>query len=150
MIDRLFDNDGAGVFGFQTFFDELGSFLGLARVNQKGSVADKIEQIQHDIVLVSAHIAGGAAFDYAGVAGNYEVVIDSLTPVVDMPDRIVVSGGNESAAYIDVCRAVTRRCERRAVSFVNKCGFDGSLIVYLNRLSDYLFMLELFVQKTQK
>lgn len=127
--------------------DELGCCLGVARCSCTDSMSGKLEQIQLDLIKVSAHIAGGDAFNYKGTTGNYEVFIDSLEAIVDMPDCIVVSGGCDASAHIDLCRSVARRCERSAVTFVNKYSFDSCIVEYLNRLSDYLFMLGLFAKK---
>ncbi len=127
--------------------DELGSCLGVARCNCTDSMCGKLEQIQLDLIKLSTHIAGGDAFDYKGITGNYEVFIDSLETIVDTPNCIVVSGGCTASAHIDLCRAVARRCERCAVTFVHKYCFDACIVEYLNRLSDYLFMLSLFAKK---
>lgn len=121
--------------------DELSAQLGAAKIGQCSGVREKLDAIQTDIMRISAHIAGCGEFDYDARVCEYEIIIDMLTASIEMPDHIIKCGDCADSAYIDICRTVARRCERRAVTFVRKYAFDGGLIRYFNRLSDYLFTL---------
>ena len=68
--------------------------------------------------------------------------IDYLTEKNGVPEYFVVPGENVISAKLDWCRVVSRRAERRTVSWkkVNKIE-DSQVITYLNRLSDLLWML---------
>lgn len=129
------------IFALLGDIDELGANLGVCKCHQSEGIASKINALQQELILLSAWIAGGSEFDAKGHTANYEVVIDSLECAVKMPDSIVTCGETEHSAYIDLCRTVVRRCERSAVTFCREYGFDCSLVTYLNRLSDYLFVL---------
>ncbi len=131
------------VFELLGSLDELGSHLAVARVHCYGGSVDMLEPLQRELICVSAHIAGGSPFDYRAAVKYFEKCIDAIESKTDMPRSIIVFGDCESAAYIDLCRAVARRCERVAVRFVREREFDIYLIEYLNRLSDYLFALSL-------
>jgi cob(I)alamin adenosyltransferase len=73
--------------------------------------------------------------------------------------NFVVPSGNSLIAQIHICRAITRRCERRFVDlYYLNCEYTkvyelidkqiSNIGIYLNRLSDYLFMLSRFVGMT--
>ena len=131
------------VFALLGDIDELNAHLAVARVHCESDIGCLLESVQKELIYVSAHIAGGDTFDYKTSVSKYEKCIDAIESEADMPCSIVTFGDCESSAYIDLCRAVARRCERSAVSFVRQRGFDACLIEYLNRLSDYLFALSL-------
>jgi cob(I)alamin adenosyltransferase len=131
------------VFGLLGDIDELTAHLAVARVHCDSCAGHLLEALQKELIYVSAHIAGGEPFDYKACVEKYEKYIDAAETEIDMPSSIIVFGDSESSAYIDLCRAVTRRCERLAVKFVREREFDLCLIKYFNRLSDYLFVLSL-------
>ena len=59
-----------------------------------------------------------------------------------MPTEFVVPGQAPLPAALDVARVVARRAERRVVAYAREGGLDGgSVVPYLNRLADYLYML---------
>lgn len=64
--------------------------------------------------------------------------IDSELPPLRL---FVLPGGARGAAVCHVCRTVCRRAERRILALGEECGIDSSLLAYVNRLSDYLFVL---------
>ena len=71
-----------------------------------------------------------------------EKEIDYLTEKNGVPDYFVVPGENSISSKFDWCRVVSRRAERKCVAWkkLNKVE-DTKVIVYLNRLSDLLWML---------
>lgn len=135
------------VFELLGALDELNAHMAVARVQCSGCIGDAIERLQRELVCVNAHIAGGDPFDYKSTVSLYEQCIDDIESEVEMPCSIMVFGDCDGAAYINLCRAVARRCERLAVGFVRERDFDVCLIEYLNRLSDYLFALSLKFEK---
>jgi cob(I)alamin adenosyltransferase len=71
-----------------------------------------------------------------------EARIDAIAEESGMPTEFIVPGESPVAAALDVARAVVRRAERRAVSWAEESAVEDSLVVvYLNRLADYLYML---------
>lgn len=60
-----------------------------------------------------------------------------------LPPYFVLPGGSEAAGHLHVARAVCRRTERLAVSLGKRAEIGRDLLVYLNRLSDYLFLAAL-------
>jgi cob(I)alamin adenosyltransferase len=74
--------------------------------------------------------------------------LDSVLPPLK---KFVVPSGNKLISQIHICRSITRRCERRYVSIRNVEVLNDQLDIpmkYLNRLSDYLFVLSRFVAMT--
>ena len=67
--------------------------------------------------------------------------IDSLTDQLPKLHNFVIAGGNTAGAQCHVCRTVCRRAERRVVTLARETKIDEVIQRYLNRLSDYLFVL---------
>ncbi len=69
---------------------------------------------------------------------------------VDLPPKFVIPGGTELSARLDVARTAVRRAERR-VSALAHAGelADGSVLTYLNRLSDALFAMARFADEPE-
>ena len=68
--------------------------------------------------------------------------VAALEARVELPDGFVIPGGNPVAAALDLARTFVRRAERRAVSLKRSGELDNPLVIkYLNRCSDYLFLL---------
>ena len=94
--------------------DELNSFLGLLVTRLK----DEAEQV-----------------------AKVEAEIDRLDSLVPPLKAFVLPGGDEGAALCHVCRTVCRRAERRILSLAQEAPVSAELLAYMNRLSDYLFVL---------
>lgn len=129
--------------------DELNSYIGLVRdqpVNQIRKTT--LVEIQDRLFTVGSILATEP--------GNTKVKIPSLTPgdvtflekEIDSMDALlppmkffVLPGGHESVSFCHVARTVCRRAERLTIALNEHEPVDGLVIQYLNRLSDYLFML---------
>ena len=72
---------------------------------------------------------------------HLESLIDALQAKVPQLHNFVIPGGTVAAAQAHVCRTVCRRAERRVVSLSHQASLPPALQRYLNRLSDYLFVL---------
>ena len=135
--------------------DEAVAALGVARAIADESdvhMGAEILRIQRELFVVAAELATApenrdkleddvSRVTHDMVAGT-EAAIDRVETRFGMPTEFVVPGGNPLAAQLDVARTVVRRAERRAVAYAEEGGLDGSeVVVYLNRLADYLYML---------
>lgn len=69
--------------------------------------------------------------------------IDRLQDSTPQPGTFVLPGGSMSAAQSHVCRTVCRRAERSVVELSSHYAIAPSILEYLNRLSDYFFILAL-------
>ncbi len=143
--------DAAGPEAYGTV-DEAVSALGTARAAASGDLADAILEVQRQLFAVGAELATDPAnrskleaekslVDQSMIDG-LEASIDDVVAERGMPTEFVVPGEGEVAAALDVARSVVRRAERRAVAWARESGVEDSLVVvYLNRLADYLYML---------
>jgi cob(I)alamin adenosyltransferase len=132
--------------------DEAVSALGVARAAADGALAAAILEVQRDLFVVGAelattaanraHLRPGVSLVVAAMVTGLEVRIDAASAGRESAGGFVVPGGDSAAAAVDFARSLVRRAERRAVAHLKAAGVSGSLVVpYLNRLSDYLFVL---------
>ena len=137
--------------------DELNSVLGavIALVpEQEQAVRDDLEGIQSHLFLAGAWLAttpNSSATGYlttlpANVSKDLERRIDTLSEVLPVLKEFILPGGQPVAACAHVARTVCRRCERRLTELIEDSADAGEselavIQVYLNRLSDYLFVL---------
>jgi cob(I)alamin adenosyltransferase len=125
--------------------DELSSLLGFARLAcSLDANRAAIEGIQRGLVRVASELASiDPAFDDPIRARDEEALTDSIH---ELEARIglrgfVLPGRTEGSARLDLARVACRRLERGVVSLAREAVVSDALRRYLNRLSDYLFML---------
>lgn len=111
-----------------------------------------LEIIQNSLFEVGSEVANPNLKNRE--PGNYNTVVRRLEAAVDVMDRdlaplnnFILPGGSAGAAYAHICRAVARRVERRFVGISGEQLINDSMGRFLNRLSDYLFMLARFLNK---
>ncbi|MBE6194453.1 MAG: cob(I)yrinic acid a,c-diamide adenosyltransferase [Rikenellaceae bacterium] len=75
--------------------------------------------------------------DIAHLEGRIDILQSELKPV----EYFTIPGGCELASLCHICRTVCRRAERRAIEAAENYEIDHSVLVLLNRLSDYLYAL---------
>lgn len=137
--------------------DELNSHLGLlaallpAGDNNLPDSDDRrtIEQIQSILFNVGTHLATDlsqtplypSARLPEGATKQLEEEIDRTLSLLPEAQGFVLPGGPPAAAQAHVCRTVCRRAERRVVALAAEAEVGLEIQTYLNRLSDYLFVL---------
>lgn len=136
--------------------DEANSALGLAAISlQGGSYADPIERVQNDLFDLGADLAtplgdvGGNDFEpsemvlrvVAGQIDWLENAIDGLNEHLAPLTSFVLPGGTEAAARMHIARASMRRAERSMTRLAAAEPVNPNALAYINRLSDYLFVL---------
>ena len=128
--------------------DELNSFIGLARATWPESPVDaELERIQNDLFDVGAQLAAPGHDRFTGAdprrIEELERAIDDAEKELVPLTNFVLPGGSAAAAQLHVARTVCRRAERNVVSLGE--GAPRGTVVYLNRLSDFLFVAARFV-----
>lgn len=128
--------------------DELNSFIGVARAAWPESPADgELEKIQNDLFDVGAQLAAPGNDRFTGAdprrIEELERAIDHAEKELTPLTNFILPGGSMAAAQLHVARTVCRRAERIVVSLGNEA--PQGAIVYLNRLSDFLFVAARFV-----
>ena len=134
--------------------DELNAALGCVRsagaaggIDQ--SIDQQIEQIQRELFSIGAELAAPNPDEHGlRLIGTLHVArieewIDQHEGALKPLKQFILPGGTHSASIIHLARAICRRAERRVVTLGDLPGIQISdaVIVYLNRLSDYLFVL---------
>jgi cob(I)alamin adenosyltransferase len=129
--------------------DETNATVGLARLHTSGAVDAALSRIQNDLFDLGADLATpGDDFENAG---NLRIVepqvvwleeqIDALNDNLKPLTSFILPGGSPAAAALHLCRTVSRRAERDMVAMAEAEPVNPAAIRYINRLSDYLFVL---------
>jgi cob(I)alamin adenosyltransferase len=133
--------------------DELNAWLGLVRSATGPEIDEQLaamlERIQRQLFAIGARLAdptGAVAnrVEKAAVAADdvrqLEVWIDTLEGGLPPLRRFILAGGAPAAASLHVARTVCRRAERGVVA-LGAAAVEADVLVYLNRLSDLLFVM---------
>ncbi|EAR09487.1 cob(I)yrinic acid a,c-diamide adenosyltransferase [Reinekea blandensis] len=133
--------------------DELNSAMALAAetLTEQPDVLADLRQIQHDLFDLGGELAmpGHSLLDEAIVA-ELEEKIDDRNAELPPLKNFILPGGSDANARLHLARAICRRAERTVITF-NQSEDHPHLLAqtYLNRLSDFLFVLSRFVLKLQ-
>lgn len=130
--------------------DELNSFLGLAKIHIGNKEKEIVKRVQKTLFKVAARVGDPERYpDVSDDTSWLEEVITSLEERVGTDD-FVVPGASEAAALLDVCRTVTRRAERRLTTILRGDPRLLNAQIFLNRLSDMLFLLARSVERSSQ
>ena len=129
--------------------DELVSALGIARAQvRKADVREAILYIQRSLFVVASELATspqkhGLLKKHIDLSMVRELDRKrvALERQIALPRGFIIPGETVAAAHIDHARAVARRCERKVVALAGGEIPDEHLLVWMNRLSDYLWLL---------
>lgn len=130
--------------------DELSAHLGmLASYLKDGEDKEFIYRIQRNLFTVCSYLATDKT--QTALAPSYtlnpeevtavEEEIDIITANIPPQTTFILPGGSHGAALAHVCRTVCRRAERRIFKLNEMTELDPEVLQYVNRLSDYLFVL---------
>jgi cob(I)alamin adenosyltransferase len=130
--------------------DELEAWLGAVRAHRPDAdIETMLTKIQHDLFALGAILADPghriAARVHKATLGPDDVQqlehwIDTLDGALPVLRHFVLAGGAPAASLLQVARAVCRRAERRIVG-LGVGAVDPTLLTYINRLSDLLFVM---------
>jgi cob(I)alamin adenosyltransferase len=130
--------------------DELNSWIGLIlsqSIDQ--NTKEILFSIQNNLFVIGARLATDLTKadlsvrlplkeeDIVILENEMDRILDMLPPM----DHFVLPGGSNSVSYCHLARTVCRRAERRVCLLAKEVSIPSELIKYLNRLSDYLFVL---------
>jgi len=133
--------------------DELNSWIGMIRScpdNADTNITDLI-YIQRSLFTICSHLASdnqnaiaelpvlpkitNEHFEYL------EIAIDRMNENLPELKYFIMPGGSQFIASCHIARTVCRRAERRIISLSKTTTIDENIIIFINRLSDYLFVL---------
>jgi len=132
--------------------DELNSFLGWVKAEEKDlPFLQELESLQLNLFRIGAEVATPPAdprFHSLDLVTeqditNLEVIEKKVLESFEAPDRFVLPGGCSISAKLDICRTICRRAERSLVALIRSRGLQelAPCQRYLNRMSDYLYVL---------
>ncbi|MDR2233808.1 MAG: cob(I)yrinic acid a,c-diamide adenosyltransferase [Tannerella sp.] len=139
--------------------DELNSFIGLLLVEIDGTrMATLLQTLQQDLFTLSAYLATDTekttlkpnSLITAEHIRTLEQSIDALDGELPALREFILPQGCRSAALAHVSRTVCRRAERAIYRLNESFPVDESVLIYINRLSDLLFVIaryELFINR---
>ncbi len=126
--------------------DELNAVIGVVRASWPGSPIDaELADIQSDLFDLGAHLAAPTSQKFNGVpelrSAELERGIDRMESELTELKSFILPGGSLPASHLHVARTVCRRAERLLVTLDED-------VVYLNRLSDFLFVAARYANRT--
>lgn len=136
--------------------DELNSYIGLIKDQQISSkVKDSLIRIQHDLFTLGAMLAtppekenlksGKERLNIPKISEEsvlfLENNIDQMNTELPEMTHFILPGGHTTVSFCHIARCVCRRAERLSVQLNDNEEVNENILKYLNRLSDYLFVL---------
>lgn len=130
--------------------DELDTHLGLLLTYlTEAEDRDVLLWVQHKMFTIGSYLATDQINTTLRIESQiHEKDIQRLETAIDVVDAalpklnaFVIPGGSRESAVCQVCRTVCRRAERRILALAEECEVDENVTAFVNRLSDYLFVL---------
>jgi cob(I)alamin adenosyltransferase len=130
--------------------DELNSYLGvIISMSIDEHAKSVLRKIQSVLFTIGAQLAtDDSAADFKKqipckdeMIEMLEQEMDEMFKVLPKLNHFILPGGSPAAAHAQVARTVCRRAERRIIELSEKTEINKNLIKFINRLSDYLFVL---------
>lgn len=129
--------------------DEANATLGLVRLEISAELDSLLAQVQNDLFDLGADLATPINGKRAGERLQItESQVAALERVIDLHNAalaplksFVLPGGSRASAYLHLARTVVRRAERDVSALAADEPINGQALIYLNRLSDLLFVL---------
>jgi cob(I)alamin adenosyltransferase len=137
--------------------DELNSFIGLLTTYPMAELdINFLRSVQNNLFVIGSHLATDTEkvpLNKASVLSEdsiskIEAEIDRLDNILPALTAFILPGGSQSGSLSHVCRTITRRVERRLFDMTDVYVVDKQIIVYINRLSDYFFILSRYLTLT--
>ncbi|OGM11777.1 ATP:cob(I)alamin adenosyltransferase [Candidatus Woesebacteria bacterium RBG_16_34_12] len=122
--------------------DELNSFLGVViSFAHDPILINDLKKTQDDLLTVGSILSGSNLHFYKTKTKRLETQIDNLEKVLPKLKNFIFPGGTIVASLLHFARTLTRSAERNTVTLSEQKKVRSEILVYLNRLSDYLFIL---------
>lgn len=126
--------------------DELNSCLGLAAAHlEDPETTEVLEELQHTMFTLGADLASPEGVEVPRITTAHverlEEIMEGL--MVDLPplEEFILPGGGPGGAALHLARTVARRAERTTVLLTDQVEINPDAIIFLNRLSDLLFVM---------
>jgi cob(I)alamin adenosyltransferase len=138
--------------------DETNAVLGLVRLHVSGPENDMLSRIQNDLFDLGADLctpfAENPKYPPLRIAqeqvDRLEQEIDHMNAELAPLNSFILPGGTSASAYLHLARTVCRRAERKMVALSDSEEINILAIAYINRLSDFLFVLGRYLNNRGK
>jgi cob(I)alamin adenosyltransferase len=138
--------------------DELNSVIGIVRADNAEPALDAtLERVQDELFVLGADLATPRSLEKKGVGRIAHTEADRLEQEIDRFEAglkplksFILPGGSPVAARMHFARTVCRRAERIVVRLSRNEDIGDDIIIYLNRLSDLLFVLARYANHTAR
>ncbi|MBK8620603.1 MAG: cob(I)yrinic acid a,c-diamide adenosyltransferase [Saprospiraceae bacterium] len=144
---KRISKDDARIEAYGTL-DELNSFLGYLNTGfHIEKYNDVILEVQNRLFDMGSHLACDPDKEPlpSGITSQDIVILENFMDEMDSElqplKNFILPGGSQTVAQAHICRTVCRRAERRVVTLQQFSEIDPMIVMYLNRLSDFLFIL---------
>lgn len=129
--------------------DELNSYIGMIRDHDiSNEQKDLLKEIQDRLFTIGAALASDPEKSKMKIPDlkNEDIELlekemDSMNEVLPDLKHFILPGGDQAVSFCHIARCVCRRAERITVHLKEESFVDDKVVIYLNRLSDYLFVL---------
>ena len=128
--------------------DEVNSVIGVTLCFIENEELRRVlQKVQNDLFQVGADLAGSAleADALPRIRESHvielEKAIDNIHEKVGGQQAFILPGGTSASSFLHLCRCITRRAERSLIVASKVISLNPEMLRYVNRLSDYLFML---------
>ena len=122
--------------------DELNSALGIClSFSDDKKLKSLLAGVQRDLFVVGSILAGANLRFGKSKTKKLEKVIDKLEGDLPVLKNFILPGGTKAASQLFFTRGIARRTEREVISLHEKEKVNSQITIYLNRLSDFIFML---------
>ncbi|GAA0857235.1 cob(I)yrinic acid a,c-diamide adenosyltransferase [Aliiglaciecola litoralis] len=124
--------------------DELNAQIGMLLTQQSDPIIQQHEalllSVQKNLFQIGFAISAQTQLQPADLE-DLERCIDKLQDSLPAQTHFILPGGHPVAALLHICRTIARRAERRMVALIKDYPVPDLCLSYLNRLSDFLFVL---------
>ncbi|MCR9214091.1 MAG: cob(I)yrinic acid a,c-diamide adenosyltransferase [Proteobacteria bacterium] len=138
--------------------DETNSVIGIVRLHSEGEADEMLANIQNDLFDLGADLCTPEKEnpDYPplritqGQVDRLEEEIDRLNADLSTLNSFILPGGSQASSYLHLSRTVCRRAERKIVLLSDSEKINPLAVTYINRLSDFLFVLGRYLNNKGK
>lgn len=132
--------------------DELNSLLGVARAFLTQPEPDAVlGRLQNDLFILGADLASPMEVSLRrvdeGLVSDLEQLIDTFLAELEPLQEFILPSGSQAGAFLHLARTVARRAERNVVALAAENAINPQALIYLNRISDFLFVFARVVNR---
>ena len=132
--------------------DELNSLMGIVRDFSPKKYQNEIFKIQNKLMIIASQLSNDKNYkNIPNISKKdtefLENAIDRMTIELDPLKNFIIPGGNKLVSFTHLARCVCRRAEVNITELKEKEDLNREILLFINRLSDYLFTLARFFSK---